>query len=328
MVISLFMDKLVLLLVENPKEPPAPLLELMPSNVKVLRGSTAEDFGDAAADADVILSWGAKRSVMEQLLAKGHKLRWIHSRSAGLDSLMFPALVESHVPLTNGRGVFSQSLGEFAIGAALYFAKDMARMLRSQKERKWDQFTVTEVRGQILGIIGYGDIGRAVAKRAKAMEMKVLAMRRRPELSHGDEYVDQVFGFDQKRAMIAQCDYVVAAMPLTPETKASIGAEDFAAMKKTAVFINIGRGPVVDEPALIHVLETKQIKGAGLDVFAQEPLPPESPLYGLENVLMSAHCADNTDEWLNDAMRFFYQNLARFSKGEALLNVVDKRAGY
>ncbi len=322
------MDKLVLLLVENLKEPPAPLLDLMPAYVKVLRGSVADDFGDSAADADIILSWGAKRDVMEQLLAKGHKLRWIHSRSAGLDSLMFPALVESHVPLTNGRGVFSQSLGEFAIGAALFFAKDVRRMLRSQSERKWDQFNVVELRGQTLGIIGYGDIGKAVAKRAKAMDMNVLAMRRRPELSYGDEYVNEVFGFDKKREMIAKCDYVVAAMPLTPETKASIGAEDFAAMKKTTVFINIGRGPVVDEPALIRALESKQIKGAGLDVFETEPLPATSPLYGLDNVLMSAHCADNTDEWLNDAMRFFYQNLDRFSKGEQLLNVVDKRAGY
>ena len=322
------MEKLVLLLVENPKEPPAPLLEMMPEYVKVLRGNVAADFGDAAEDADAILSWGAKRDVIEQLLAKGQKLRWIHSRSAGLDSLMFPALVESHVLLTNGRGVFSQSLGEFAIAAALYFAKDIPRMLRSQKERKWDQFNVMELRGQTLGIIGYGDIGKAVAKRAKAMEMTVLAIRRRPELSSGDELVNQVFGFDKKRDMIAKCDYVVAAMPLTPETKASIGAEDFSAMKKTAVFINIGRGPVVDEPALIHALESKQIKGAGLDVFEVEPLPAESPLYGLENVLMSAHCADNTDEWLNDAMRFFYQNLDRFRKGEQLLNVVDKRAGY
>ena len=322
------MEKLILLLVENPKEPPAPLLELMPEYVKVLRGSVADDFGDSAADAEIILSWGAKRDVIEQLLAKGHNLHWIHSRSAGLDGLMFPALVESRVVLTNGRGVFSQSLGEFAIAAALYFAKDMPRMLRSQRERKWDQFNVVELRGQTLGIIGYGDIGRAVAKRAKAMEMNVLAMRRRPELSDGDEYINKVFGFDKKREMIAQCDYVVAAMPLTPETKASIGTEDFAAMKKTAVFVNIGRGPVVDEPALISALESKQIKGAGLDVFEVEPLPADSPLYGLENVLMSAHCADNTDEWLNDAMRFFYQNIERFSKGEPLLNVVDKSAGY
>jgi phosphoglycerate dehydrogenase-like enzyme len=322
------MDKLTLLLVENPKEPKPPLLERMPDYVTLVRGSTLDDFGNAVGKGDIILSWGAKRDLMEQLLARAGRLRWIHSRSAGLDGLLFPALVESPVPLTNGRGVFSESLGEFVIGAVLFFAKDLRRMLRSQKEGRWDPFDVTEIRGQTLGIVGYGDIGRAIAKRAKAMEMKVLAMRRRPELSAGDPNVEKLFGFEQKKEMIEQCDYVVAALPLTPETNAFLNAADFAAMKKSSVFMNVGRGPVVDEPALIEALQKGRIKGAALDVFAVEPLPPGHPFYSMENVLVSPHCADNTANWLNDAMEFFYQNLERFSKGEALLNVVDKRAGY
>jgi phosphoglycerate dehydrogenase-like enzyme len=153
-------------------------------------------------------------------------------------------------------------------------------------------------------------------------------MRRRPDLSEGDPFVSELFGFGQKKEMIERCDYVVSALPLTPETKAFIDAADFAAMKPTAVFLNVGRGPVVDEPALIEALQSGRIKGAGLDVFAVEPLPAGHPFYSMENVLMSAHCADNTSEWLNDAMRFFYGNLERFSKGEPLLNIVDKKAGY
>jgi phosphoglycerate dehydrogenase-like enzyme len=322
------MDKLHLLVVENPKEPKPPLLDKMPDYVSYVEGTALADFDSSLAQAEVILSWGAKRDLMMELLAGAPKLRWIHSRSAGLDGLMFPALIESPVPLTNGRGVFSQSLGEFIIGAVLFFAKDMRRMLRSQKEGRWDQFDVQEIRGQTLGIVGYGDIGRAIAKRASAMEMKVLAMRRRPELSEGDPYVSEMFGFGQKKEMMERCDYVVSALPLTAETKDFLSTEDFAAMKKSAIFMNVGRGPVVDEPALIAALQSGQIRGAALDVFAVEPLPEGHPFFSMDNVLMSAHCADNTTEWLNDAMRFFYQNLDRFWRNEPLMNVVDKKAGY
>jgi phosphoglycerate dehydrogenase-like enzyme len=322
------MDKLKLLVVENPKEPKPPLLDQMPGYVSYVEGSSAEEFGDAISETDVILSWGAKRDVMAELLARGNKLRWIHSRSAGLDSLMFPALVESPVPLTNGRGVFSQSLGEFIIAGVLYFAKNIPRMLHSQKAGRWDQFDVEEIRGQTIGIVGYGDIGRAIAKRASALEMKVLGMRRRPELSQDDPYISAMYGFGQKKEMIEQCDYVVSALPLTPETKDFISVADFAAMKKTAVFMNVGRGPVVDEPALIAALQNGKIRGAALDVFAVEPLPDGHPFFSMENVLMSAHCADNTSEWLNDAMRFFYENLERFHQGVDLQNIVDKKAGY
>ena len=328
MVASSLMEKINLLVVENPKEPKPPLLDRMPDYVSYVQGTALADFETSLAQAHVILSWGAKRDLMAQMLAKAPKLRWIHSRSAGLDSLIFQELVESPVPLTNGRGVFSQSLGEFVIGAVLFFAKDMKRMLRSQKEGRWDQFDVQEIRGQTIGIVGYGDIGRAIAKRASAMEMKVLAMRRRPELSNGDPYVSEMFGFGQKKELMERCDYVVSALPLTSETKDFLSTADFAAMKKSSIFMNVGRGPVVDEPALIAALRNEQIRGAALDVFAVEPLPAGHPFYSMDNVLMSAHCADNTAEWLNDAMRFFYQNLDRFWRKEPLLNVVDKKAGY
>jgi phosphoglycerate dehydrogenase-like enzyme len=322
------MDKLVILLVENPSEPPPPMLDRMPDYVEVIRGIEAVDFAGAEARADILYSWGAKRSVMEKLLPEMKKLRWVHSRSAGLDGLLFPALIESPVPLTNGRGVFSQSLGEFVIGAVLFFAKDFRRMLRSQSAGVWDQFDTTEVTGQTLGIVGYGDIGRAIAKRAKALEMNVLALRRRPELSAGDEHVTRLFGFEQMLEMVAQCDYVVAAAPLTPETKGLLGAKEFAAMKKSAVVMNVGRGPVIDEAALVEALQAGVIAGAALDVFEVEPLPGDSPLYKMENVLLSAHSADHTPDWLEQAMLFFYRNLELFRNGQPLVNVVDKRAGY
>src|SRR5262249_27404195 len=150
------------------------------------------------------------------------RTKWIHARYAGLDQVMFPELIDSPIPLTNGRGVFSQSLGEFVLGAMLFFAKDFARMRRSQKAAKWDPFDILEISKQTMGIIGYGDIGRACAWRAKAMGMKVLAVRRSPERSAGDPYVSQVYGWQDRLKMIGECDYVVAAAPLTPETNGMI----------------------------------------------------------------------------------------------------------
>ena len=322
------MDQIALLIVTNPKEAAPPLLDRMPPYAHPTLGVHADDFGGAVENAGVIFSWGAKRDVMEKLLARAKNLKWIHSRSAGLDSLLFPALVESPVPLTNGRGVFSQSLGEFALAGALFFAKDFPRMIRNQKAGRWEPFDVQEIRGKTMGIVGYGDIGRAAAERAKCMGMRVLALRRNPALSTGDPAVDHVYGFDALHRMLPECDYVVAAAPLTPETKSLIGAPEFALMKKTAIVMNVGRGPVIHEPAMIGALESGQIRGAALDVFTEEPLPEGHPFYKMENVLLSPHCADNTDDWLEQAMLFFYANLERFHKGEPLVNVVDKHRGY
>jgi phosphoglycerate dehydrogenase-like enzyme len=256
------------------------------------------------------------------------RARWIHSRAAGLDTVLFPALVESPVPLTNGRGVFSESLGEFAVTAALYFAKDLRRMIRSQEAGVWEQFDIEPLEGSTMGIVGYGDIGRAIAKRAKALGMKVLALRRRPQQSAGDPLVDTVYPPERKLDMLAACDYIAAAAPLTAETRGMIGEPEFLVMKKNAVIMNLGRGPVIDEKALVSALEEGRIKGAALDVFDREPLPAGHPFYRLKNVLLSPHCADHTPGWLEDAMRFFLQQFERFRNGEPLHNIVDKKSGY
>jgi phosphoglycerate dehydrogenase-like enzyme len=256
-------------------------------------------------------------------------LRWVHSRSAGLDKSLFPELTESSAVLTNGSGVFSASLGEFALAAILYFAKDLRRMIRNQMAGAWEPFDVLPVEGCTVGIAGYGDIGRAVAARVRAVGMKVLAVKRNvsPECQ-SDRLVDEVFGPGRLVEVLARCDYVVVAAPLTAETIGMIGEAEFAAMKPTAVVINLGRGPVINERALVKALAEGRIKGAALDVFDEEPLPRGHPFYKTQNVLLSPHCADHTPEWLNDAMRFFLAQYGRFRKGEPLLNVVDKKLGY
>jgi phosphoglycerate dehydrogenase-like enzyme len=290
-------------------------------------GNKPEAFASVVNDPVVILAWSAPKKLLHDVFTTCKDVRWVHSRSAGLDSVLFPELVASNVPLTNGSGVFSQSLGEFSLAAILYFAKDFRRMIRNQAAGVWEQFDVEEIDGQTVGIVGYGDIGRAVAKRVRPMGMTVLAVKRHPP-NGADPLIDEFYQPDDLLKMLPRCDYVVVSLPLTAETHHMISDKEFAAMKPSAVIINVGRGPVIDEAAMVRVLKAKRIKGAGLDVFEHEPLPAGDPMYSLENVLLSPHCADHTADWLNQAMHFFLEQDRRFSNGEPIENVVDKSLGY
>jgi phosphoglycerate dehydrogenase-like enzyme len=319
----------ILVLSADLADPDLKLLAQLPPETNLAVGNSVEAFERLAADATVILSWSVSGKLLRDVFAMCPKVRWVHSRSAGLDTVLFPALAESPVPLTNGRGVFSQSLGEFALGAILYFAKDFRRMIRNQEAGRWEPFDIVEVTGQTVGIVGYGDIGRAVATRVRAMGMRVLAIKRHgPSLYNVDPLVQQIYPPAGRMEMLSQSDYVVAAAPLTPETRGMIGEAEFQAMKPNAVVINLGRGPVIDEAAMVRALSEKRIKGAALDVFDTEPLPNGHPFYGLENVLLSPHCADHTQDWTEQAMRFFLAQFERFSTGKPLENVVEKKKGY
>ncbi|MGB6724776.1 MAG: D-2-hydroxyacid dehydrogenase [Terracidiphilus sp.] len=295
--------------------------------IRHVTGATFEDVAAAVDDAEAILHWSGSRETLRKVFLASRKVRWVHSRNAGLDNLLFPELIDSPVSLTNGSGVFSQSLGEFALAAILYFAKDFPRMLRNQRSQRWEQFDVDEISGQTVGIVGYGDIGRAVATRVKAMGMKVLALKRHPPVE-GDTLIDRFYQPDQLGEMLSACDYVVVAAPLTAETRHMISNAEFAAMKSSAVAINVGRGPVVDQAALVRALTGKQIRGAGLDVFEHEPIPPGDPIWSFDNVLISPHTADRTSTWLNQAMQFFIEQYERFRNGQPLKNVVNKQLGY
>jgi phosphoglycerate dehydrogenase-like enzyme len=310
--------------VTNPKlDSQLDLLATVPHVVATSKAAAAE----ASKHAKVILHWAGPRDLLRAAFLANPGIGWVHSRSAGLDSVLFLELVESNVPLTNGTGVFSQSLGEFALAAILYFAKDFRRMLRNQEAGRWEQFDVEEIAGQTVGIVAYGDIGRAVASRVHAMGMRVLALKRHAPTS-ADRLVAEFFRPHELAAMLGQCDFVVVAAPLTAETRHTISDAAFAAMKPNAVVINIGRGPVIDQAALVRALKAGRIKGAGLDVFEQEPIPKGDPIYKFENVLVSPHCADHTKDWLTQAMRFFLLQYERFSNGQPLENIVQKHLGY
>jgi phosphoglycerate dehydrogenase-like enzyme len=306
-----------------------PLLSDLRQLATVVLGDSAQAFGQAAVSAEIILNWSGSLPLLREVFLMCRSLRWIHSRSAGLEQTLFPELIASDVLLTNGSGVFSPSLGEFALAAMMYFAKDFRRMIRNQMASQWDPFDVAMISGRTLGVVGYGSIGRAIAARARALDMNVLALRRRvSSQTSKDPLVEQVYPSDQRLQMLSRCDYVAVTLPLTQQTHRLIGEAEFAAMNKDAVIINVGRGPVIDEVAMIKALSENRIKGAALDVFDQEPLPKSHPFYKMENVLLSPHCADHTPDWLENSMRFFLTQLERFRRGETLLNVVDKTQGY
>lgn len=311
------------LVVSADDDPQLKMLDKIPH----VTGKTFDAFAQAAPEAEVILHWSGPRDVLRSAFLACPRLRWVHSRAAGLDRSLFPELVESSIPVTNGTGVFSQSLGEFALAAVLFFAKDFHRMLRNQAAERWEPFEVEEIAHQTAGIVGYGDIGRAVAWRLHAMGMKMLALKRHAPTSP-DPLIAEFYAPAQIATMLGRCDYIVVAAPLTAETHHMVSDAAFAAMKPGAVILNLGRGPVIDQAAMVRALSGKRIRGAALDVFEQEPIPVGDPIWKLDNVLISPHCADNTKDWLNDAMRFFLRQYERFEKGEPLENIVDKHLGY
>ena len=311
----LLMDNITVLALADPADPLLGMLESLPDDVRIAAGNQIEAFADAAPEAGVILNWTGSRDLLRRVWGIAPRVRWIHSRSAGLDELLFPELAESQVVLTNARGVFSEILGEFVMAAVLFFAKDLRRMVRSQIAGVWDQFDLVEISGQTMGIIGMGDIGKAAGRRAQAMGLRVIGIGRKD-------------GPESRRELLAQSDYIVLCTPLTPETRGIIGAAELRLMKPHAVLINVGRGPLVDEAALIAALQQKRIGGAALDVFDREPLPAGHPYYKLDNLLLSPHCADHTPDWQQRAMQLFLDNFSRYQRGEPLQNVVEKRRGY
>ncbi len=305
-----------------------PLREL--ANVYV--GAELAQVEEHAKTADVILYTGLTgRSVpLREIWPYARKVRWVHSLAAGVEKVLFPELIASPVPVTNARGVFKRSLAEFAVLGILYFYKRVRRLVESQRAHHWDDFLVDMLPGRVMGVVGYGEIGRECALLAQALGMKIHALRRNPQRSSADSIVERVFGPAELNEMLGEIDVLLAAAPLTPETRHMIGEPEFKVMKPSAIVINVGRGPVIHEAALISALQEERIGGAALDVFEEEPLRADSPLWDLENVLISPHCTDRTrdPDWMDLTAQVFVENFHRFVNGQELENVVDKKAGY
>lgn len=285
-----------------------------------------------APAAEVILFSGllVKTVRFREVWKHASNVRWVHSLSAGVEKLLIPELIESEVPLTNARGVFKRSLAEFAVLGMLYHYKRVRRLVESQRKHHWDDFKVRFLQDRVMGVVGYGEIGRECALLANAMGVKIHAVRRNPAKSKDDPILERVFKTEDLHEMLKEIDVLLCAAPLTPETHHMISDSEFEVMKRDSLVINVGRGPVIEGAALIRALEAKKIAGAAMDVFEAEPLAEKSPLWDMENVLISPHCADRTEDpdWLDLTVQFFVRNFGHYQRGEALENVVDKKAGY
>jgi phosphoglycerate dehydrogenase-like enzyme len=319
---------LTLLVLADPKVSWLKLLGNLGAEIHVVVSNDPAKVRGCAPQSDVIVNGTSNPPLLSAAIPAARRAKWIHSLWTGVDNVLCPEVLASPLPLTNGRGVFRRPLAEWTIGAILYFAYGMRRMVRQQQAGVWEAFTTEEIQGKTLGIVGYGGIGSTAAELARPFGMRIVALRRRPGLFQTDAKVDESFAPAQINQLMAASDYVLLAAPLTEETRGMIGAPQIAAMKSTSVLINVGRGAVVDEPALVQALETGKIRGAALDVFAVEPLPSGHPFYRLENVLLSPHTADHVQDFIHLAVECFLENLRRFQTGQPLLNLVDKHAGY
>ena len=277
-------------------------------------------------------------------LDRAPRLRWVQLHSAGADHLLNHPAMKSDVAITTVSGIHATPIAEYVLASLLAHRWRVPLWTRCQREAKWppgrwDLYARPELRGSTLGIVGYGSIGREVGRLGQAFGMRVLALRRstgRAEQGYAVEHTGDPEGAIPTRfyppealhEMLSECDYVVVALPLTADTVHRIGEAELRAMKPTAYLVNIARGAIVDEAALVRAMREKWIAGAGLDVFEQEPLPTDSPLWELENVLISPHVAGFTPHYDERATALFAENLQRYLSGRPLLNLVDKVRGY
>ncbi len=289
---------------------------------------TTENKGDAmakAAHAEIIHPghWS------DDLWKAAPALRWVQSGGAGVEWFLTPDFVASPVILTNARGIYATPIADHVMAFILHFSRGFHRLLRRQLEHEWEDWerrSADELCGKTLGIVGLGGIGSEVAKRARPFGLRIIAVRRRPEMA--SEYANEVRGADELEWLLRESDFVALCSALTGETRQLIGEAQFGLMKPTACLINIGRGGLVDERALINSLTTGKIAGAGLDVFEKEPLPADSPLWEMPNVMITPHDSGSSPRSHERLMSLFLENIRRYITGEPLLNVVDKRAGY
>jgi phosphoglycerate dehydrogenase-like enzyme len=287
-------------------------------------------------DVEVMLRGWLSSDAFDRLLARAPRLAWVHSATSGVERALTPASRERGLIVTNARGVFSQPIAEYVLMMILAVSRRLPQLLELQRERTWQPLEGVELRDVTVGIVGLGSIGRAVGMLASAFGCRVVAVRRRPdadeaagdEATGGDVALDRVGGPETLPELLAESDFIVLAAPLTPETEDMMNTDTLAMVKPGAWLINVARGRLIDERALLRALRDGPLGGAVLDTFRDEPLPPMSSFYDLPNVIVTPHTAWSSGRVLDRSVELFCDNLRRFSKGEPLLNVVDPAAGY
>jgi phosphoglycerate dehydrogenase-like enzyme len=292
----------------------------------VVRYTGEEGLAEALRGADALFMYDFLSSALPRAWPAADRLGWVHIASAGVDPVMFPELRASDVVLTNSRGVFDDAIAEYVLGVVIAFAKDLARSIDLQRQGRWQHRETERIARRRALVVGTGPIGRAIARMLRAVGMEVSGMGRRARA--GDPDFGTVHASADLLRQLPDIDYVIAVAPLTEQTKGMFAAEAFAAMKPGARFVNVGRGELVVTEDLIGALRAGRLAGAALDVFETEPLPPESPLWTMDNVLVSPHMSGDFLGWRNTLVEVFAENFQRWQTGRPLRNVVDKQLGY
>ncbi|MBI2906629.1 MAG: D-2-hydroxyacid dehydrogenase [Chloroflexi bacterium] len=285
-----------------------------------------ETLDSALQEAEVIF---VSNLCPPDLAVRSPRLKWVHLGGTGLDRYLGLDIFDGRVTVTNSKGVPAIAIAEQIIGYMFMLTKNAFRLYECKRDRRWERFPNVELADKTACVVGMGAIGTQVAKLAKGLGMRVVATRRSAtERQYNVGPVDEVYPRSQLLEMLAQSDFVILSVPLTEETRKLIGERELRAMKPTAYIMNTGRGPVIDEAALIRALREGRIAGAGLDVFEQEPLPPEAEIWQAPNVVLSSHMAGLSDGRGRRVSRLFCENLKRYVLGQPLLNVVTRDKGY
>jgi phosphoglycerate dehydrogenase-like enzyme len=291
-------------------------------NVNIYIEETSEGFEQTAAEVDIICM---ARKYQRSTVLQARNLKWLHVGGTGIDRLLPLEELNPELIITNTPALNAEMMADYVACVLLMLTWDFPRLFRNQLQRSWERWGAERVDGKTAALVGLGGIGQPIIKRLQTLGMRIVGVRRTAEPVPG---VERVFAPDQLHVVLAEADYLILAVPLTPETEGMIGPDELQIMKRGAFLINVSRGKIVQEQALITSLKAGQIAGAALDVFEQEPLPPESQLWGLENLILTPHISSWSSDYLELAARVFVENLERYLADQPLLYVVDRQRGY
>ena len=298
-------------------------------NIEVKKSEDMDILTKEIKDADVLVAM-LMRKFDTDLIKMGNNLKWIQSWSAGVDKFLednsFKYLKENEIALTSVRGIHKDSMSEQVMGYLISFSRRLPELMELKKKKEWDRLKVDYLKDKTLSIFGLGAVGKEVAKKAQAFKMNVIGVKRNTDVEIPG--VQEIYSPDQAEKVLNKSDYVVVTMPLTEETRGYFGYDKFKAMQETAYFINVARGEIVKEKEMIKALNKDLIAGAALDVFEEEPLPEESPLYEMDNVILTPHTSGLFPDYNKEAVEIFKNNLRRFLEGKELKNVIDPNRQY
>jgi phosphoglycerate dehydrogenase-like enzyme len=306
---------------------PLPRLEKLADPISLRYVASIPELEHALADADVVfLNDNFQPPEMRQVWPYARRVKWVHLAAVGVDTVVSAVLANSDIVLTNSRGLFDQPIAEYVLGLMLAFAKDFRTTFDLQRRHIWQRRDTENLAGKAVLVVGAGGLGRAIARVARPMGMRVTGAARTDRADDPD--LGRIVAVAGLESVLTDADYVVVALPLTPATHGMFGANTFEHMKASARFINVGRGQLVDEAALIDAVRSGRIAGAALDVFFEEPLPADHPLWDIPGVIVSPHMSGDFLGWAPALVELFAENLERWQRGQPLLNIVDKQRGY